>query len=109
ERGRIVFTRLALALISVEAADVMFAVDSVPAVLGVSTDPFIVITSNIFAILGLRSLYFVLESMMDRFRYLKVALSILLVVIGTKMCLHDVIHFHELVSLAVVVGIVGVG
>jgi len=81
----------------------------VPAILAVTTEPFIVITSNVFAILGLRSLYFVLAGMMSKFRYLKTALSILLIVIGAKMLAHDVYVVPNLISLAVVVGVVGIG
>ena len=109
ENGRIVFTYLAVALLAIELTDIVFAVDSVPAILAVTTEPFIVITSNVFAILGLRSLYFVLAGMMSKFRYLKTALSILLVVIGAKMLAHDVYNVPNLISLAVVVGVVGIG
>jgi tellurite resistance protein TerC len=109
ENGKLVVTNLFIALIAIELTDVVFAVDSVPAILAVTTEPFIVITSNVFAIMGLRSLYFVLAGMMSKFRYLKTALSILLVIIGGKMLLHDIFHIPNLVSLALVVGIVGVG
>ena len=109
ENGKIVFTYLAVALLAIELTDIVFAVDSVPAILAVTTEPFIVITSNVFAILGLRSLYFVLAGMMSKFRYLKTALSILLVVIGGKMLAHDVYQVPNLISLAVVVGVVGIG
>ncbi len=109
ENGRIVFTHLAVALLAVELADIIFAVDSVPAILAVTTEPFIVVTSNVFAILGLRSLYFVLAGMMSKFRYLKTALSILLVVIGGKMLAHDFIQVPNLLSLAVVIGVVTTG
>jgi tellurite resistance protein TerC len=109
ENGRIVLTYLAVALLAIELTDIVFAVDSVPAILAVTTEPFIVITSNVFAILGLRSLYFVLAGMMSKFRYLKTALSILLVVIGAKMLAHDVYNVPNLISLAVVVGVVGIG
>src|SRR5690606_7074242 len=81
ERGKIVFTNLAVALLAIELTDIVFAVDSVPAILAVTTEPFIVVTSNVFAIMGLRSLYFVLAGMMNKFRYLKAALSVLLVLI----------------------------
>ena len=107
--GKLALTPLALALIAVETADLIFAVDSVPAILAVTTEPFIVVTSNVFAILGLRSLYFVLASMLRKFRYLEVALSLLLVLIGVKMLAHDVLHIPNLISLAVVVGVVGLG
>jgi tellurite resistance protein TerC len=78
-------TPLFLALILIEVIDVIFAVDSVPAVFAITTDPFIVYTSNIFAILGLRALYFALAAMIHRFRYLKYALAIVLVFIGAKI------------------------
>ena len=78
-------TPLALALIMVETTDLIFAVDSIPAIFAITGDPFLVYTSNVFAILGLRSLYFALAGMMDKFRYLKTALSIILVVVGVKM------------------------
>jgi len=109
ENGRIVVTHLAVALLAIELTDIVFAVDSVPAILAVTTEPFIVVTSNVFAILGLRSLYFVLAGMMNKFKYLKTALSILLVVIGGKMLAHDVLHVPNLLSLAVVVGVVATG
>ena len=109
ERGRLVFTNLAVALIAIELTDVVFAVDSVPAILAVTTEPFLVITSNVFAILGLRALYFVLAGMMNKFRYLKTALAVLLVLIGGKMLAHDFYKLPNLVSLALVVSIVAVG
>ncbi|HEY3450100.1 MAG TPA: TerC family protein [Myxococcales bacterium] len=85
ENGRRVATRLMLVLVVIEATDVLFAVDSIPAVLAVTTDPFVVYTSNIFAILGLRALYFLLATWMARFRYLNVGLSFVLAFIGVKM------------------------
>ncbi|HKE14437.1 MAG TPA: TerC/Alx family metal homeostasis membrane protein, partial [Kofleriaceae bacterium] len=114
ENGRIVVTHLAIALLAIELTDIVFAVDSVPAILSVTQEPFIVVTSNVFAILGLRSLYFVLAGMMNKFRYLKTALSILLVVIGGKMLAHDFLHdvpmgTVNLISLAVVVTVVSTG
>jgi tellurite resistance protein TerC len=90
--GRWMLTPLALALVAVESADVVFAVDSVPAIFAVTLDPFLVFTSNVFAILGLRSLYFALAGIMDRFHYLKTSLAVLLAVIGVKMLLKDVLH-----------------
>lgn len=80
-------TPLAVALIMVETTDLIFAVDSIPAIFAVTADPFLVFTSNVFAILGLRSLYFALAGMMDKFRYLKPALAIVLAVVGVKMLL----------------------
>src|SRR4026208_427 len=103
ESVKIVFPCLPVALLAIELTDIVFAVDSVPAILAVTTEPFIVITSNVFAILGLRSLYFVLAGMMSKFRYLKTALSILLVIIGAKMLAHDIYHVANWISLAVVV------
>jgi tellurite resistance protein TerC len=89
--GRRALTPLALVLLMIETSDLIFAVDSVPAVFAVTTKPFIVFTSNVFAILGLRSLYFVLAGALGYFRYLKVGLSLVLVLIGVKMLLdpHD--------------------
>ncbi len=88
--GRVVFTPLALVLLAVETTDVVFAVDSVPAIFAITRDPFIVFTSNICAILGLRALYFLLEGVMKLFRYLDEGLAIILVFIGIKMLLSEV-------------------
>jgi len=85
EGGKRLFTPLALALVMVEATDLVFAVDSIPAIFAITGEPFLVFTSNIFAILGLRSLYFALAGMIDKFRYLKLALAVVLVVVGVKM------------------------
>jgi tellurite resistance protein TerC len=109
EGGRTVLTRLGLVLIAVEGTDVIFALDSIPAILAITTDTFIVFTSNIFAILGLRSLYFILEGMMGRFRYLQVALAFVLVFIGVKMLLHSVYVVPNLVSLGIILVAVTVG
>jgi tellurite resistance protein TerC len=84
--GRWMATPLLLVVIVVEFSDVLFAVDSIPAVFGVTHDPFIVYTSNIFAILGLRSMFFALEGLMHMFRFLKIGLSIILILIGLKLC-----------------------
>ena len=95
-------TPLFLALVLIELADLVFAVDSVPAVFAITQDPFIVYTSNIFAILGLRSLYFALAAMMHRFIYLKYALALVLIFIGCKILLHGLdIKIHAAVSLGV--------
>ena len=83
--GTWMLTPLALALIMVEFTDLIFAVDSIPAIFAITADPFLVFTSNVFAILGLRSLYFALGGMLDRFKYLKVALAVVLMVVGVKM------------------------
>ena len=83
-------TPLFLVLVLVELSDVIFAVDSIPAIFAITTDPFIVLTSNIFAILGLRAMYFMLAGMADRFSLLKYGLALVLVFIGTKMLLIDI-------------------
>ncbi|MDZ4782489.1 MAG: TerC family protein [Planctomycetia bacterium] len=83
--GTLMLTPLALALIVVESTDLIFAVDSIPAIFAITADPFLVFTSNVFAILGLRSLYFALAGMLDKFRYLKVSLALILLVVGLKM------------------------
>ena len=80
----------------------MFALDSVPAVLGVTRDPFLVYTSNVFAMLGLRSLYFVLAGVVERFRYLRVGLAVILVFFGARLLLSDVVVFPNHVSLGVI-------
>lgn len=105
ENGRYLATPLLMALVLVELSDVVFAVDSIPAIFAVTLDPFIVFTSNIFAILGLRSMFFVLARMIDKFRYLKVGLSVVLVFVGVKMCLADLYAIPALVSLAAVLAI----
>ena len=107
--GRRALTTVAVCLISIELTDIVFALDSIPAVLSVSQDIFIMVTSNIFAIMGLRSLYFVLAGAMDKFKYLKMALAILLMVIGLKMVLHGHVHIPHALSLGVIAGIIGTG
>jgi len=106
-RGRRLATPLFLALLLVELSDVLFALDSIPAIFAVTTDPFIVFTSNIFAILGLRSLFFLLAGMVDRFRYLKLGLAGVLVFVGAKMILVDVMHLPPVASLAIIAAILG--
>ena len=86
-----VLTPLAVALVLVETTDLIFAVDSIPAVFAITTDPFIVFTSNVFAILGLRSLYFALAGAIDKFRYLKVSLAAILGLVGIKMLVADLL------------------
>jgi tellurite resistance protein TerC len=107
--GRQAMTPLFLALLIVESSDLLFAVDSVPAIFAVTQDPFIVFTSNVFAILGLRSLFFALASLMDKFRYLKFSLVFLLAFVGVKMLLSRAYEIPTVVSLAVIVGILAVG
>ncbi|MFT3768658.1 MAG: TerC family protein [Minicystis sp.] len=108
ENGRLLATPLMVALILIEASDVVFAVDSIPAILAISRDTFIVFTSNIFAILGLRSLYFVLAGAAAKLHYLKVGLAAVLVFVGLKMVAAGVLHVPALVSLAVIAVILGV-
>lgn len=99
-------TPLFLALILIECADLVFAVDSVPAIFAITQDPFIVYTSNIFAILGLRALYFALAAMISRFAYLKYALALVLVFIGAKIFLHDIVgKVPAEISLSVTIGL----
>lgn len=106
--GRTVVTSLFLAVVAVETADLMFAVDSIPAVFAVTRDPFIVFTSNVLAILGLRSLFFALSGLLERFHLLKYGLAAVLFFVGAKMLLVDVIHIPVAVSLAVVAVALGV-
>lgn len=104
ENGKLFATPLFLVLLVVEITDVTFAVDSIPAIFGITRDPFIVFTSNVFAILGLRALYFLLASVLDKFAYLKIALALVLVFIGAKMIAEPWIHISVAVSLGVVMG-----
>jgi tellurite resistance protein TerC len=98
-------TPLFLVLLVVETTDVMFALDSIPAIFAVTRDPFIIYTSNVFAILGLRSMYFVVAAVIRKFRYLRPALAVVLGFVGMKMLLGDVVHVPTAASLAVVVTI----
>lgn len=107
--GRRALTILAVTLVVVELTDVVFALDSIPAVLAVSQESFVIITSNIMAILGLRSLYFMLAGAMAQFDYLKYALAALLVFIGAKMIAHDHYHVPNGISLGVIAGLIGAG
>lgn len=107
--GRRAITPLFLALLMVETSDVLFAVDSIPAIFAITTDPFLVFTSNIFAILGLRSLYFALAALMEKFRYIRISLVFLLAFIGVKMLLTHHLPISNSVSLAVIAGILSVG
>lgn len=113
--GKKAATTFFVALLFIEASDVIFAVDSIPAILSVTTDTFIVFTSNIFAILGLRSLYFALSGVMDYFHYLKYALAAILTFIGVKMSLNELardlnwhIHIGNFTSLGVIIGLLTV-
>ena len=89
KKGTLLATPLFLALVMVEVTDLIFAVDSIPAIFAITADPFLVFTSNVFAILGLRSLYFALAGAIDSFRYLKVSLAVVLGVVGVKMMTHS--------------------
>ncbi len=109
ESGRLHMTPLFLALLMVESADLVFAIDSVPAALAVTTDPFIIITANTFAVLGLRALYFVLAAALDRLRYLKISLAFVICFAGIKLLLSHTHPIPNVVSLTVILGILGVG
>lgn len=108
ENGRRMATVLFVALITIELTDVVFATDSIPAIFAITTDPFIVFTSNIFAILGLRSLYFALAGMHAMFVYLKTGLAMILAFVGVKMLLYQVWHPPVLLSLSVILTILAV-
>lgn len=108
KNGVLFATPLLLVLILVELSDVIFAVDSIPAIFAVTTDPFIVLTSNLFAILGLRAMYFLLAGVAERFSMLKYGLSVILVFIGVKMLIVDFYHIPVAISLGVVGGILTV-
>jgi tellurite resistance protein TerC len=102
-RGRLLATPLVLVLLVVEWSDLVFAIDSIPAIFAVTRDPFLVYSSNVFAILGLRALFFVLAGMMDRFAYLKPGVALILVFVGGKMAVSAWLHVPITVSLAVIV------
>jgi tellurite resistance protein TerC len=102
-------TPLFVALIVIEVMDVLFAVDSVPAILAITSDPFLVFSSNIFAILGLRSMYFFLANMLEKFSYLEYSLIAILTFVGLKMLLHDFIEIPEWASLAFIALSLGIG
>jgi tellurite resistance protein TerC len=105
--GRWMLTPLALALIVIDIMDLIFAVDSIPAVFAITRDPFIIYTSNVCAILGLRSLYFLIANLMDRFIYLKNGLALVLAFVGIKMIVADFVHLPNGLSLAIIVVILG--
>lgn len=102
ENGRWLATPLLFVLVTVEATDLVFAVDSIPAVFGISRDPFIVFTSNIFAVLGLRSMFFLLSGIVGKFRFLKIGLALVLLFVGGKMLIGDWVHIPIWASLGVV-------
>jgi tellurite resistance protein TerC len=103
--GALWATPLFAALVVIETSDIMFAIDSVPAILAITTDTFIVFTSNAFAIMGLRSLYFLLAGLIERFEYLKYGLAALLAFAGLKMLLSDIVHLDVWLSLGIIVAI----
>jgi tellurite resistance protein TerC len=114
KNGVLLATPLLLALVMVEFTDLIFAVDSIPAIFAITADPFLVFTSNVFAILGLRSLYFALAGMIDKFHYLKISLAVVLMVVGVKMMTHKWLKEQlgenfNLYLLAVVVSILAAG
>jgi tellurite resistance protein TerC len=106
--GKLVATPLFAVLVVVETTDIMFAIDSIPAIFAITTDPFIVLSSNLFAILGLRALYFLLAGLIDKFVYLKQGLAVLLVFAGVKILIADAYKMPIPLSLGVIVGILAV-
>jgi tellurite resistance protein TerC len=108
QNGKRIATPLLLVIALVGLTDVIFAVDSIPAIFAITTDPFIVLTSNIFAILGLRAMYFLLAAMATKFHLLSYGLAVVLVFIGTKMLLIDVYKIPVMVSLGVVIAILAI-
>lgn len=101
--GKVFFTPLFLALLLVESADIVFNIDSIPAVIAITSDPFIVITSNVFAILGLRALYFALAALADIFVYLKYGVAVILAYVGVKMLIADLYPIPTVVSLVIII------
>ena len=108
ENGKKIATPLLMVICLIALTDVIFAVDSIPAIFAITSDPFIVLTSNVFAILGLRAMYFLLAAVANKFHLLNYGLAIILVFIGTKMCLIDVYKIPVAVSLGVVVGVLAI-
>lgn len=107
ENGKRVATPLFLVLLLVEVSDLVFAIDSIPAIFAITKDPFLVYTSNVFAILGLRSMYFLLAGVMHKFTYLKYGLAGVLVFVGAKMMLIDIFKIPTAVSLGVIATLIG--
>ena len=108
ESGRLFATPLFVVLLIVETTDLIFALDSIPAIFAVTTDPFLVYTSNVFAILGLRSLYFLLADVVTKFRFLKIGLSVILVFVGVKMLIVDIYHIPIVLSLGVIASVLAI-
>ena len=107
--GKLFATRMLVALLMIEVSDVVFAIDSIPVIFGITLDPFLVFSSNIFAILGLRSLFFVLEQALVQFKHLKRAVTVILVFIGLKMALHEYVPLPTWLSLTVLALCVATG
>lgn len=107
-RTRLVATPLLIVLVMVETTDLVFALDSIPAIFGITSDPFIVYSSNVFAILGLRAMYFLLASVIQKFVYLKYGLAIILGFVGVKMLIEDLVHIPVGTSLAVIATVLAV-
>ena len=105
EAGRRLATPLLMVLVLVEFTDLIFAIDSIPAIFGVTRDPFLVFTSNIFAVLGLRSMYFLLAAVVDRFHLLKYGLAVILTFVGVKMLAERVVQIDIALSLAIIIGV----
>ncbi len=105
KNNQLYITTLFIILLVIEFTDVIFAVDSVPAIFAITKDPYIVYFSNIFAIIGLRSLFFLIENVIEKFRFLKIGLSVLLVFIGLKMLVHGVLPISTMYSLLIVLSI----
>jgi tellurite resistance protein TerC len=105
ENGKRHATPLFLVLLLVEATDLIFAIDSIPAIFGITRDPFLVFTSNIFAVMGLRSLFFLLAHVVTKFHLLKYGLALILTFVGVKMIIEHWVHIPILLSLAVVLGV----
>jgi len=106
--GQFLVTPLLLVLVAVETTDLIFAADSIPAIFAVTTNPFIVYTSNVFAILGLRSLYFVFANIIDKFYYLRLGLAVILSYVGVKMLVSDIFHIPSALSLLVIAVILAI-
>ncbi|HKI78283.1 MAG TPA: TerC/Alx family metal homeostasis membrane protein [Ignavibacteriaceae bacterium] len=101
--GKFFATSLFLTLIVIESSDIIFAVDSIPAVIAITRDPFVIITSNIFAILGLRALYFALSGLVEVFHFLKYGVACILFFVGIKMLLSEIYHIHTAISLGIII------
>lgn len=106
--GRLLFTPLFVTVLVIEFSDLIFAFDSIPAIFSVSLDPYVVFFSNIFAILGLRAMFFLLAAISDKFRYLKLGVCVLLVFIGVKMLIHEYVEIDAVASLVFILGVLGI-